>query len=485
MLGLWFMRPAFLLLALIGCTAAPDQALDAGIADGSAARDVGQAPDSGAGPGLGFLQFRVQHDLLTDACLARGDCHLVFEEETAQLDAWLAAQAAVSTQAVLHYDRAIPWEVFAVPPPPGQDLVETYDARIDADLRDYLAAFERRFAGAEQRYLAVSLLGGTRDRLAALRLPGGGERLAAEACPSFTATLTASFGGAPVLVEESYQRFVRYLAAKLHPTRLALLVEANLYRRFCPAQWDGLVELYRRLYDVLRAELGPEVQLFATLTWADLLGHNTDRCAELRFGPCGGAEPPRPPVLEQSDCYPLDLAPITELDRGGRLDVIALSFYPDGLAMSPPGLPQRIEVRPGSATTATCALHAELPVLLDPFAALAQLPAKPLAIAEWSARSCAIPQWWPASPEPVVVSFGASAASQAWWLDRIFRLAEERPLEFLNYSFYTDYAPIGLWMPRRGAMEPGIYNLLNGWACSGIFQEDLSTKLGVRSHWPR
>ena len=166
------MRPALVLLAFAGCTAAPELGLDAGIADGGAAPDGGNALDGGAGPGLGFLQFRVQHDLLTDACLARGDCQLVFEEETARLDAWLAAQAAVSTQAVLHYDRAIPWDVFAVPPPPGQDLVEAYDARIDADLRDYLAAFERRFAGVEQRYLAVSLLGGTRDRLAALMRAG-------------------------------------------------------------------------------------------------------------------------------------------------------------------------------------------------------------------------------------------------------------------------------------------------------------------------
>jgi hypothetical protein len=474
------MRPALVLLALTACTAAPPEpAPDAGSAQG----DAGTAPE--AGPSLGFLQFRVLHDLVTEACLARGDCRLVFEEETARLDPWLAAQAAVSTQAVLHYDRAIPWDVFAVPPPPGQDLVEAYDAQIDADLRAYLAAFERRFAGAEQRYLAVSLLGGTRDRPAALRLPGGGERLVDEACPSFTSTLSLSFGGAPVPVEESYQRFVRYLAAKLRPTRLALLVEANLFRRFCPARWPSLVELYRRLYDRMRAELGPEVQLFATLTWAELLGYDADRCARLRFGPCDGAPPPLPPQLEAAACFPLDFAPIADLDSGGRLDVIALSFYPDGLVMSPPGLAEEIAVRPASAATTTCAVHAALPQLLDPFAPLAKLPPKPLAIAEWSARSCAIPQWWPASPEPQVVSLGASAASQSWWLDRVFRLAEERRIEFINYSFYADYAPIGLWMPRRGAMDPGIYNLLNGWACSGIFQDDLAVKREVRGHWPR
>lgn len=476
-----------MLLVLTACTAAPpDPAPDGGASPGDAATSPGDAGAlADAGPSLGFLQFRVQHDLVNDACLARGDCRLVFEEETARLDPWLAAQAAASTQAVLHYDRAIPWDVFAVPPPPGQDLVQTYDALIDPDLRAYLAAFERRFAGAEQRYLAVSLLGGTRDRPAALRLPSGEERLAAEACPSFTSTLTLSFGGAPMPVEESYQRFVRYLAAKLRPTRLALLVEANLYRRFCPARWSGLVELYRRLYDRMRAELGPEVQLFATLTWADLLGYDADRCAQLRFAPCDGAPPPRPPLLEAAACFPLDLAPITDLDAGGRLDVIALSFYPDGLVMSPPGLPEEITARPASATTTTCAVHAAVPELLDPFAALDQLPPKPLAIAEWSARSCAIPQWWPASPEPLVVSLGASAASQSWWLDRVFRLAEERRLEFINYSFYSDYAPIGLWMPKLGAMDPGIYNLLNGWACSGIFRDDLTAKPEIRPHWPR
>lgn len=501
----WFLLAGLLLT--VACAESSSADLDSGatLPDAHTTPDAGDTPDAAlpdaalpdAGPrdsgqpSLGMLQLHVQHDLATDDCLARRDCALTLETPTASLDAWLDDLAAVTSQATMHYDRAIPWDVFALVPPPSEDPVAFYDARIDRDLAAYLASFQRVFARADDRYVAVSILGGVRDRIAALRKPDGSEVTATGACTPFTATATITFepGEDPVPIEAAYRRFVSYLAAKLHPTRLALLVEANLYRKTCPDRWADLAALYHRLYDGMRAELGGGVELFATLTWADLLGFDADRCFTLRFSPCSGSTPPpAPQALDAATCYPLDLGAITDLDAGDRLDVLALSFYPDGLSMDPPGVPsgELAAFEPmDEPSTSTCSVHAALPALLDPFEPLDRLGwTKPIAMAEWAARSCPTYQWWQSSTQTFAIRITSSPERQVYWLDRFAALSRSGRFEFANYSFYADYAPIGLWMPRRGALDPTIFNLLNFWPCSGLYDADLRPKPGVREHWP-
>ena len=171
------------------------------------------------------------------------------------------------------------------------------------------------------------------------------------------------------------------------------------------------------------------------------------------------------------------------MDQGG---LRPLSFYPDGLGMQPPGVPeQRITALPeDSDGTGACIADALMPPLIDPFDALAGLGwTKPVAIAEWSARSCSTLQWWVAPDTTAVVRFDASPEGQAWWMTRILALADEGKLAFINHSFLWDYAPIGTWMPQRGALDPNIYNLFNNWPCSGLYDEHGVEKPQVAPLW--
>lgn len=478
-LGVGLIALGFLVIVAVilsACSSSAPAGPDAGSGDATAGMDAAAGMDAGnstTGASLGILQFHVQHNLADDSCLGRSDCHLGFEEPAASLGPWLDAIGDASTQAVLHYDRAIPWDVFSTANPAGSDPVAYYDAQLDPELAAYFQTFLPHFGRFEQRYLAVSMLSGNRDRVAPLRRPDGTEVLSPVACPTFSATVSLSFGPnlPTIAVEETYIRFLKYLAAKFHPTRMALLVEANLFRKFCPAAWPGLASTYARLHDALRAELGPTVQLFATLTWPELLGYDGNRCNTFRFGPCDGSPLPAAVPPDPGLCFPMDLAPMQDLDAGDRLDVLALSFYPDGLSMNPPGLPEA-ELRFYPKTSdgqGTCSNAARLPPLIDPFEPLAHLPwTKPIAIAEWSARSCPTYLWIPQSPDPLVAAIDASQASQTWWMNRVFAVARAQHLAFVNQSFWADYLPIGTWMPRVGAIDATTYDIMNAWPCSGL-----------------
>ncbi|MBK7951475.1 MAG: hypothetical protein IPK00_22595 [Deltaproteobacteria bacterium] len=290
-----------------------------------------------AAPAFGLLQFKIEHNLETPACLATGSCFLRLEEE-ADPAGWLSQIRAASDLATLHWDRAVPWLVFDVDPPPGSDRVAYYDARLDAPTVAWLDAFAAQFAAMEPGYLAVSLLDGERDRLSALHLGAGVERRFTTRCPDFTpgSQITVDPGTGPVAFDlaRSYRNFVLYLARKLGPDYLALMVEVNLIGRTCPTRAAGLYSLYRWLHDQVEAELGSGPRLFATLTLPELLAYDHAAChPTAAFTTCGG--PPAPPAAPASiaACYPVDRSAIDALEQGGRLDVLALSFYPDGLEM--------------------------------------------------------------------------------------------------------------------------------------------------------
>lgn len=469
--------------------ATPDDAARPSDADADAGAPADARPDSGAQSlSLGVLQFRVTHNLVDDTCLTRGPCHLELEATPAQLPSWLTALDGASTQAVLHVDRALPWLAFAQDPPAGVDPQAYYTARLDPELRAYLAAFRAHFGHYQERYLALSILDGTRDRIAPLRRADGTTAPTPERCTTLTATTTLDFGdGARVQIWPAYRRLVRYLARELGPTRLALMVEINLYERTCPDAWPGVVALYHELYTTMRAELGPEVQLFATLTAADLLGYDSAACNPPVFGLCGGDIPAAPPP-DTARCFPLHRAPLDDLARDDHLDVLALSFYPDGLSMQPPGVPTSDLVAFPAASDGhgPCYARAHRAALVDPLVALERLAwTKPMAIAEWSARSCPTYAWWAAPDQTVLVRYDSTPEEQAYWLDRLVTLARDGRLAFVNQSFLMDYPPIAPWMARTGAMDGWLYTLLNGWACSGLATPELAPKPGVRERWPR
>lgn len=440
------------------------------------------APASRAFPEIGYLQFAVDHNLETPDCLATGTCFIDFEAQ-GDPSAWLDQIRSASTLAILHWDRGIPWLVFDASPPDGVDRVAFYDARLDASTRIWLDAFEAHFDAIGRGYVAVSILSGERDRLAPLYVDPDTSVPFPATCPDFTpgTIVTVDPGTGPVSfdLERSYRHFVLYLAAKLSPDYLALLVEANLIEQQCAAQAPDLYALYRRLYDDVRSEVGSGPMMFATLGLLPLLDYTRSACYPTSgFGSCSSEPGPPAPDAGQAACFPLETGAIAELSMGGRLDVLALSFYPDALEMNPvPGSGASTDAYPLAdwGTGASCATRLDWPDPVDPVAAIDRLGwTGPVAFAETSARACSTPMRFdvpdPPSPNPVelVLELPGTPALQAEWTSRTLAQAIRDDHLFYAHAFLRDYAPVGPWIVEQGVADPAIQRLINTWPCSGI-----------------
>jgi hypothetical protein len=475
-----------LALGLAACGSAAASA-DAGVADAGSVDSARPLP-------LGLLQFHVEHNLETNACVSHGDCSLHFEDETTTAT-WLAELRRGSSLAILHWDRAIPWLTFDEDPPAGTSRSAFYDERLDSTLRGWLDAFVAHFAALPVGYVAVTPLNGMRDRLSPLRGPGAVETDVTTACPVIEPDTVVSFqdsGGQPAsfVLRRAYRNLVLYLWEKLGPDYLALMVEANIFKQTCPAEWPGLVRFYRQIYDDVRGEVGVDPRLFVTLHHALLLGYTLEGCyGELAFDACGtAAEDHAYPAPDPTSCYPLDADVVADLDQGGRLDILALSFYPDGLTQAPgtgPAQDRILKVYPLDWDgAADCLMQAVLPPVVDPFAALDRLGwTKPVAISESSARSCPTLSILDTGTSQVVLQLPASLSTQASWLDSMLADAADRRFEFFVQSFRRDYPPVGLWTVRAGVLTPTLFSVVNAWPCSGITDVDGAAKPGVTSRW--
>ncbi|GEM_PF-2259342 len=433
-------------------------------------------------PEIGYLQFKVEHNLETDACLAAGTCFIDFEEK-GDPSAWLSEIRGASNLAVLHWDRGIPWLAFDPDPPPGADRVSFYDARIDAGTLVHLNAFEAHFATLGRGYVSVSILSGERDRLAPLYLDPDTSVPFTTTCPDFTpgTLISVDPGTGPVIVdlERSYRNFILYLAEKLSPDYLGLLVEANLIELSCPSQSASLYALYRSLHDDVRAELGAGPMIFATLGLQHLLDYARASCYPTSgFVPC--ATPPGAsfPDAGPAACFPLETGAIAELSLGGRLDVLALSFYPDSLEMNPlagSGASSDAYLLPDWDTGGACTTRLDWPDVVDPLAAIDTLGwTGPIAFAEVSSRSCYSPMRFdlpnPPNPDPIelVVEVAGGPDLQAEWTSRMLGTAIANDYLFFAHSFLRDYPPVGPWLVEEGVATAETQRLINIWPCSGI-----------------
>jgi hypothetical protein len=440
---------------------------------------------------MGLLQFRIKHNLQDDTCLP-DDCFLTLEED-AEIEAWLDQLAASSNMAVLHWDQAIPWLSFDETPPPGVSRSDFYDGRIDGDLRRWINAFADHFTRMASGYLTVSILNGQRDGLQPCRID---ENLTVEvpgACPVMAPGTQIEFqydpGAGPVTasfdLERSYANFVMYLYDKLQPDYLALMVEVNLFKEMpapCPANWDGLVQLYHQLYDTVRPEVDPRTKVFATLTLKELLGYDLETChGQLAFEPCTG-EPALPDYADPDPetCYPLDLDFLNDLDRGDRLEVLALSFYPDALLMDVAD-DNLVKLYPEDWNGVDeCDFRAQAAPYIDPVGALDRLNwAKPIAIAELGARS----------NRTIKLEGGflylppADLTSQSFWLNHFLENARNRHFEFYVQSFSNDYEPIGPWTANLGVLDANLYSTVNNFAYMGIYDTQGQPKAGTTEIW--
>ena len=449
--------------------------------------------DTDNGLRMGVLQFRTQHNLQDDTCLP-DDCYLSMEDEVDTV-AWLDHLATISNMAVLHWDRAIPWLAFDEDPPQGVSRSDFYDGRIDASLLGWINAFAAHFRRMSSGYLAVSILNGQRNGLQPYRIDESQTADVTSACPVLApgtqvqfqydpggGTVTASFD-----LERSYTNFVMYLYDKLQPDYLALMVEVNLFKEMpapCPANWDGLVQLYRQIYDAVRPEVDPQTKVFATLTFQQLLDYDNDTChGPMAFEACTGN--PSPPAYADpapDACYPLDLSAINDLDQGDRLEVLALSFYPDALLMDVADDNLVKLYAEDWNGVDSCELRAQAPPYVDPVAALDRFNwTKPIAIAELGARS----DRTFFLQGGYLVAPPADLTSQSFWLNHFLAAASDRHFEFYVQSFSNDYEAIGPWTVRIGLLDADLFSLFNSFAYMGIYDTQGSSKAGVTEIWTR
>ena len=443
---------------------------------------------------MGMLQFRILHNLQDDSCVGRGDCFYSIEEED-QTDAWLDKIAADSDLAVLHWDRALPWLAFDEDPPPGASRTDFFDARIDDKLRFWINAFAAHFASIPYSYLAVTPLHGLRNKLERCRINADLEVEITDACPDVGPGTVNQFeydpGTGPVMasfdLERSYRNFVLYLYDKLRPDYFAIMIEVNMYKALCPAKWNGLVDLYRTIYDTVRAEVDAETKVFATVVFQDLLDYEVEQCyGPLTFEPCVGAPgPPAYPVPDPLNCYPLDLSAITDLDQGDRLEILALSFYPDNLLMATSANDNLLYAYPEDwDETSDCLMRAQLPPFLDPIAALDRFNwNKPVAIAELGARSCQTFQFVDNGINRFIIQPQGDLTSQAFWFAHFLQSARQRKFEFYVQVFRDDYLPIGLWAERQGVLPENLYNVNNIFPCMGLYDDTGQIKDPITDIW--
>jgi hypothetical protein len=447
--------------------------------------------DADSGLRMGLLQFRVQHNLQNDACLPN-QCNLSMEEE-ADTTVWLDHIAAHSNMAVLHWDRAVPWLAFDENPPKGVSRIDFFDGRIDNRLRGWIDAFAVHFSRMPQGYLAVGLLNGQRNGLQPYRVNETESVAVTDKCPILSPGTQIQFtydpGSGPISasfdLKRSYTNFVMYLYDKLKPDYLALMVEVNLFKEMadpCPANWDDLVQLYRSIYDTVRPQVDSRTKVFATLTLQQLLGYDAKVChGPLAFETCtGDPNPPAYVTPVPEKCYPLDQSAISDLDQGNRLEILAISFYPDGLQMD---VADDNLIRLYSADSdgaGGCIMRAPLYPYLNPAAALGRFNwSKPIAVSELGARS---------NPTTIfmgeyLVQLPAEPTSQAFWLTLFLNTARERNFEFYVQSFSNDYDAISPWTVHNGVLDSDTYSLFNSFAYMGLYDLQGAPKTGVTETW--
>jgi hypothetical protein len=470
----------FLALALAGCSGGGD---DAGGNSGDGNTDQGLR--------MGLLQFRTQHTLADNSCLPN-NCDLTMEDET-DTTAWLDELAAISNMAVLHWDRPIPWLAFDANPPTGTSRVSFYDGRIDTSLLNWINAFVSHFHRMPTSYLAVSLLNGLRDGLQKCRVDDTLEVDVTSSCPVLSPGTQIAFQYDPGTgtVNESfdlaraYTNFIMYLYDKLQPDYLALMVEVNLFKNIggtCSTNWTGLAQLYHYIYDTVRPQVATQTKVFATLQLLALLDYNNTTChGALSFEACTGTvSPPAFGVPDPAVCYPLDLSAITDLDQGNRLEILALSFYPDALLMDV-AADNLIKLYPENWDgVADCDYRAQAPPFLDPVEALDRFNwTKPIAIAELGARGGRTLQF----DGGYLVQPPGDLTSQNFWLDHWLTAAKARNFEFYVNSFSDDFVPIGPWVVPANIMDRNLYSQLNNFVYMGIYDDQGFSKAGVTQTW--
>lgn len=440
---------------------------------------------------MGLLQFKVSHTLTDSSCLPN-DCYLTMQDDGNTAN-WLNKLETLSNMAVLHWDRPIPWLAFNADPPAGIDRMVFFDSRIDPQMKAWVNDFSEHFKKMGTGYLAVSILNGNRNGLQEFRINETSQAVVGEVCPVVEPGVQISFQyksddqliTAEFDLAKSYTNFILYLNDKLHPDYLALMVETNLYKEMnppCPERWPSLVRLYHYIYDSIRPQVDPATKVFSTLSLMPLLHYDSDTCnGPRKVVTCDSSQPP--PDYDPPDpghCYPLDLSSLKDLDQGDRIEVLALSFYPDSLLMNV-SADNLVKFYPENWDgKSNCNLQTRATPFLDPMEAIRRFNwQKPIGIAELGARSGRVFH----VREGYLLSLPADSTSQSFWLGHFLTAAQEERFEFYIQSFSNDYPPIGIWAVQDNYMTPELFSLFNNFALMGLHTSQGNPKGNITTIW--
>jgi hypothetical protein len=252
--------------------------------------------------------------------------------------------------------------------------------------------------GLEERlglpvYLALTPIDGSRDRLASN--PAG----------IYALTQDDSFGARcePIdtrpdyetVVRPGFERYVSYMIQRFQPRFVALSVEVNIYKTFCPAAWIAMQQLLNETYDRVKLE-HPGLPVFHTFQTEFLW------LSESSSSPCFGFH---------RECLVYNIQELAGL----RSDLYALSSYP-----------------------AATFLNAGRQLPDDYLTAIASLSGKPIAISETAYP--AVTYITPSGGTCVPIQ-PSSVIDQAWWMARMLRDAARVQMPFVVWWANEDLLP--------------------------------------------
>jgi hypothetical protein len=189
----------------------------------------------------------------------------------------------------------IPWSAFEAGTPPPAEW---------SALMDEFAAFAKLHA--RPVFLSISMLNGTRERLAATtRIENGQVKtddMTSAACYDFASAKDQASKS------QAYQGYVDAMLERFQPRYLNLAIEVNLFFEKCPAATPGLIALINQLYEHIK-QARPSLIVFPSFQVDHLYGYSKDSC---------------PDQSQRDACFDQLYAQIKAIKR----DRFAMSSYP-------------------------------------------------------------------------------------------------------------------------------------------------------------
>ena len=332
----------------------------------------------------------------------------------------------------LHMDDffGIPWNEFAA----GEDPPPLWIALME-DIRG-----QAQEMGVDV-YLAISPLGGLRDRLAQLVEQQDGQLVFdtewASTCFNFDTSPDAAD------VRAAYLAYVRWMVEFFQPDYLALAIEMNLFDEFCPDSYDSLIGIYNEAYQQEKT-LNPDLPIYPTFQIDFMWNLKPDGDCDIGDRSC----------LEQA------LARQADVQR----DRFAVSSYP------------------------MMFLANQIPVPDDFFTAPAEITGETLVIGETGFTSESVTVPYPTLDDPCLFIFSSSDQKQMDFMQLLFEQVNQVGGDLITWWSARDFLPASvlgscpcdapdLWCLLYEVMgEEGLLAAWMFWGAMGVIDYDLDPK---------